>query len=290
MPAASSAPDQPEQPSFVALRLWLADSPWRLSGGWLLLAGWLAAGGVPTGQPWLPLVLALVLAEVVWGALWSQLVPSHAWPLHQARRRPGLPYVQPGSPAARLLGWPDPGPAAAIVRAGLPLVALALLLGLAIGWPALLASGLVVLIVLLAMAAQRAGLAGMTGWLQALVQAALPCALGVSLAGPWPVGPHGAWLAGLALGFTLLARALISGRSQAAGDAQRLLVAAAGAAAVVAVLLLNGQPVAAGLAGLLAAAPLLMLARPTDRTARAAQPWLLALLLVSALALGTGIG
>lgn len=300
--AASSASDQPEQPSFIALHLWLADSPWRLSGGWLLLVGLLAAAGwQAVEQPLLPILLALALAEVLWGALWSQLVPAHAWPLHQARRRPALPYVQPGSPAARLLGWPGPGPAAAIARAGLPLLALTALLAIPAGRPALLASGSVLLVVLLAMAAQRAGLSGLVGWLQALVQVTAPFMLGVALAGPWSAGAAGARLALLGLGYTLLARALISAGTTSGGPGSaetpvgrpwRLLLAAAGTALVAAVLLFSRQPVAAGLVALLAAAPLLTLSAEywAARTQRTAQPWLLALVLVSALAVGTGIG
>lgn len=302
MAAASSASDQPQQPSFIALHLWLADSPWRLSGGWLLLAGLLAAAGpLVLRQPLLPILLALALAEVLWGALWSQLVPAHAWPLHQARRRPALPYVQPGSPAARLLGWPGPGPAAAIARAGLPLLGLMALLAIPAGRPALVASGGVTLIVLLAMAAQRAGLMGLVAWLQALVQATAPFMLGVVLAGSWPAGLAGACLALLGVGYTLLARALIvagpaPNRDNSAGtptgSAARLLLAAAGTALVAAVLLVSRQPLAAGAVALLAVAPLLTLSATHNlaKSQHTAQAWLLALVLVSALALGTGIG
>ncbi len=292
LPAVAAATDQAEHEPFVALRLWLAGSPWRLSGGWLLLAGLIAAAGQQAWRgPWLPVLLALALAEVVWGALWWQLTASHAWPLHQARRRPALPYVQPDSPAGRLLGWPKPGAAAAMARSGLPLAALALLLALPISRLALLLTGLVLLAALLGMAARQAELSGLAGWLQALVQMALPFVLGVSLAGPWPPAPQGAFLVGLGSGYTLLARSLlVSSHQTPTGRMLNLLIAAAGFAAILAVLLAARLPLAAGVVALLAVAPLLLLARMDDSPARAAQPWLLAAVMFSAAAIGFGIG
>lgn len=301
MPAAPSAADPSDQPSFIGLRLWLADSPWRMSGGWLALAGLLAAAGTRLPEhPLLPILLALALTEVLWGALWSQLVPRHAWPLHQAQQRPALPYVQPGSVAARLLGWSEPGPAAAMARAGLPLLAVVALLAGPAGEPALVASGCAVLAVLLGMAAQRAGLADLTCWLQALVQITLPFALGVALAGPWPAAPQGVELAALGLGYTLVGRAFIAGQpvvrheeqSALAANPGPLLLAIGGAGLVTAVLLVNGQPLAAGVVVLLATAPLLTLsgAYGAGKAARAVQPWLLALTLASGIAVGFGLG
>ncbi len=59
-----------------------------------------------------------------------------------------------------------------------------------------------------------------------------------------------------------------------------LLIAAAGLAAILAVLLAARLPLAAGVVGLLAVAPLLLLARMDDSPAqRAAQPWLLAVVM-----------
>lgn len=276
------------------MRLWLAGSPWRLSGGWLAVAGLIAAAGEEIWLgPWLPVLLALTLAEALWGALWWQLVPAQRWPLHRAQRRPALPYIQPASPAGRLLGWPEPGAAAAITRAGVPLIALALLLSVAISPLAVALTGAVALLVLLAMAARQAGLTGLVGWLYALVVAALPFTLGVALASPghWPPASQMAWLLGLGLGCCLLVRALAPSVAQpAAGGLLRLLTAAAGFAALAVVLLASGHLLAAGVVGLLAAAPLLLLARADGRQPAAAQPWMLAATLVSAAALGFGIG
>lgn len=292
-PAAAAAGERDVGP-LVSLRLWLAGSPWRPSGGWLALAGMVAAAGPALGHgPWLPLLLALALAEMLWGALWWQLVPARRWPLHRAQRRPTLPYIQPASPAGRLLGWPEPGVAAAITRAGAPLAALALLLALAISPLAILLTGAVIALVLLAMVARQAGLSALVGWLYALVVAALPFALGVAMGarGQWPPAPLGPWLLGLALGYSLLARALTprAGHSSANGSA-RLLIAAAGFVALLITLLASRHMLAAGVVGLLAVAPLLILAQANGRPPAAAQPWTLAAILVSAAALGFGIG
>jgi hypothetical protein len=178
-----------------------------------------------------------------------------------------------------------------MARSGLPLAALALLLALPIGRLALLLTGLVLLAALLGMAARQAELSGLAGWLQALVQMALPFVLGVSLAGPWPPAPQGAFLVGLGLGYTLLARSLLASSHQTpTGRMGNLLIAAAGFAAILAVLLATGQSLAAGVVGLLAVAPLLLLARSDGSQARVAQPWLLATVIVSSAAIGFGLG
>jgi hypothetical protein len=178
-----------------------------------------------------------------------------------------------------------------MVRAGLPLAALAILLALPIGQAALLLTGLVLLTVLLGMAAGQAGLTGLAGWLQALIQATLPFALGVALAGQWPSPPQGAYLVSLGLGYTLLARSLVlAPRQSPSSRVADLLIATGGFASILVVLLAAWQPLAAGVVGLLAVAPLLLLARMDDQQQRTAQPWLLAAVLFSSAAVGFGIG
>ncbi len=289
LPAAASAA---EHEPFISLRLSVAGAPWRLSGGWLAAAGLLAASGPAALQgPLLTVALGVILAEVLWGALWWQLAPAHAWALNRARGRPALPYVQPGSPAGRLLGWPEPGPAAAMLRSGVPLAAVALLAAWPLGRFAVTLTVVVLLAVLLAMAARLAGLTGLARWLQVLVQVALPFALGVALLGAWAPAPQSHFLLGLGLGYTLLARAILPSAVDTPGRRLwRMLLGAAGFALVVVVLLGARLLLAAGVAGLLAVAPLLLLARPDEHSARAAQPWALAVVMLSAAAVGFGIG
>lgn len=295
------ATEHGETGSYVSLRFWLAGSPWQVTGGWLMLAGLVAAAGLDgLKQPLLPLLLALLLAGPVWGAMWSQLLMLEPWPGSGSAHRPLLPYVNQSSPAGRLLGWGQPGALSAILRGGLPLVGLALLIGLLVGRIALVLSGVVLALAILGNVAQRARLVGLVYWLQALVQSALPFGLGVSLAGPWPSLPPGGWLVGLAAGFTLLARAsaelascrVAAGDDSAALAAHRtlLLIAGAGSAIVVAVLLAAQQPLAGGLLALIAAAPLLMVVRPARSVARSANFWWWLLVMGAAGALGLGIG
>ena len=185
------------------------------------------------------------------------------------------------------------GATAARVAADPALAGLALLLALAISPLAVVLTGAVILLALLGMAARQAGLTSLVGWLYALVFAALPMALGVAvgLAGQWPPAPQSGWLLALALGYTLLARALAPDAQPPSGRGlARLLMAAAGLGLVTVALLGSGLLLAGGVVGLLAAAPLLILARADGPPPAAVQPWALAAILVSAAALGFGIG
>lgn len=292
-----SAPPAPpvsatEQP-FVFLRLWLTGSPWRLSGAWMTLAGILAAQVSPTAGQVAPLaaLLAVALAEILWSGLWWNLVPAQAWPLYRTARRPQLPYVQPGSPASRLLGWPEAGPAASMLRAGVPLALLTAAVAWVTGHWAAPLSALVLGAVLLGMVARQAQLSLLVVGLQAVVQVAAPFALGVSLRGVWPGGPEGSQLAALGLGYTALAIAVFTPPDHSLDRrTTRLLLAGAGYVLILAALLWAKLLLAAGAVGLLAVAPLLVLSRLERGNPRGVQPWMLAAVVVSAVALGLGLG
>lgn len=284
--------------SFVALRVWLAGSPWRLTGGWMVLASILAYSGKDAlEQPALPLVLALTLAELLWMALWMQLVPPRPWPGRLARRRPVLPYIAPGSPAARLLGWQQPGALAAIVRGGVPLVLLSLLIAYLLSPAALVLTSCAVVLVVLGTIARRAGLVGFTHWLHALLIVGPPMALGISLTGVWPTPPESYWLGGLALGAFFLARVAVEvphlplqSAVTGGGGLRPILLVGAGVLAMATVMLFAQQPLALGAIVLLAAAPLLTLARPAQSGHGAFQAWCLLLVMAAAAAIGLGLG
>ena len=88
------------------------------------------------------------------------------------------------APAARLLGWKKPGNVSGDrLRGGLPLVLLSLLLAYLLSPTALLLTVGAVALVILSVIARQAGLIGLMHWLHALLIAALPIALGVSLTG-----------------------------------------------------------------------------------------------------------
>ena len=287
-------PESAEQGPFLALRMWLAGSPWRLTGGWLVLAGLVASAGLRVReQPLLDLVLALVLVEALWGGLWLQIVLPAQLPGALVGRRPRLPYANPTGPAGRLLGWRQGDDLPGLVRGVVPLLAAALLVAWLVGTVALALTAVAVVLATLAGLSRRAGLPTWVQWLHALVLATLPFVLGISLAGPWPVGPVGWRLIALATSYTLLAGVSLAVTNQGAAAATGLpllLQAGLGAGIVIGVLLLSGQVVAAGLEALLVTAPLLILARPAMARPRTLNGWWLLLVLTSSLAIGLGIG
>ena len=94
----------------LGLRVWLARQPFRLAPAWAVLAGALASGGLRwQREDGLQLLLAIVLADGLWGQLWTLLagrggaVPEDQTP--SAVFAPPLPYAAPESPAARLWRW-----------------------------------------------------------------------------------------------------------------------------------------------------------------------------------------
>ena len=285
------------------MRMWLAGSPWRLTGAWLVLAGLVAAAGLRVRQqPLLTIALALLLADPVWGALWQQIAeradrtPSSGRPWH-----PRLPYADPAGPAGRMFGWRQPGLLPAIVSDVLPIVLLAALVALLLGRQAVVLTASAIALAGLGWLTCRAGLAVWTQGLNALVHAGLPFLLGVSLVTPWPALPLAYWLLGLAAGYALLAwSGLLVLAGAACGAAHlppspprrsiALGLAVVGSCLVVGVLLWAGRPLAAGAAGVLAAAPLFLIARSEPMSGRAIQFWWWLLALGAAAALGLEAG
>jgi hypothetical protein len=185
-------------------RFWLERTPWRVAGGWSLLAG-LLAGGVgqqPLIWDWVLIALLFVLVDLLWGSIWGALTVPASLPrvTTLARRsRVWLPYLQPGSPASRLLGMDGPGLLPVIARIALPSMVLALLISSLFGSLVLGLTGAVLLI-------------SLAGWIHRQVAfiplSALHSLVAVLL--PWVVGLHytgalngdAAWLLALALLWT----------------------------------------------------------------------------------------
>lgn len=257
------------------MRVWLADSPWRLTGAWLALAGLVASAGLRVlEQPVLTVLLAVLLADPIWGALWVQTTGFA--PLDR-EQRPNLPYGTPGSPAARVAGWYRHLPVLVLAAVGAWLLSPAALILTAVVW----------LLALVGAAARQANFSGWVGWLQALVQVTLPFALGVTLAGPWPGGTAGLLLAGLAFGLTLLGRACHPASAEDSPGSV-LFLAGLGSMLIAAVMLVAGQFLLVGIVVLLAAGPLLILSRST-RNGRAVQFWWWLLALAASVGLGLGL-
>ena len=135
VPATSSS-------ALLDARLWLELSPWRISAAWSLAAAALAAGIGDVSRNVSPqlLVLLFLLVDPLWGSIWGGLTTSESLPrIRQTilHRRPWLPYLGHGSPAARLFGLHGPSAFSILARAWLPSVLAAFVVALAVGTPAL---------------------------------------------------------------------------------------------------------------------------------------------------------
>lgn len=124
----------------INVQVWADQSFWRPAALWAGMAGVLAAGGALERTDWRVLALALLLVDVLWGAVWRlaggrnlllPLAPRAAQP------QVWLPYLQPASPAARIFAgshhdlWP------LVFRVGAPTMLLALLAAGVLGIEAL---------------------------------------------------------------------------------------------------------------------------------------------------------
>lgn len=286
----SNAPPKSQEPtstapadSLVAMRVWLAGSPWRLTSAWMVLAGAMVVAGFrPFQQSLLVLLLGLLLADPLWQALWAQIAERSVCPSQSGQSRPlRLPYVTSQGPAGH------PQLQAAVLRDMVPLLAISLLVAwLLAPWAIVLTLG-VGFLASLGWLCRRAEQVALARWLQVLVQLSLPFALGANLAGGWPTSPLDVWLLALVAGYTLLGRATLA---LPGDDRPPLLFAGLGTLFLVGVLLVSQLPLAAGVVGLLLAAPLFQLSQPDRRALGAIQVWWWAAGLVSALALGLGIG
>jgi hypothetical protein len=269
---------------------------WGVMGAWSVLCGALASKGLRAERDdLLVLALVLLLADVAWGTLWDLGAGTDwfgtlatAWPPKQSGGLRGLPYTQRRAPAGRLLQglnrllgwwresfWPQAGGALlGLLAATLMAVVLSLLL------PAALRplNGLLLALVGLGVAARRRG--------RDLPAGEALAAVGLGwLAGHLAFAPPEGASALLAL---FLAAAAWGGLRLARGLRAALLLLDGGQLLVIALLVALKQPLPAGLLGLLllgqvALQPSLGSASPAE-VARRTWPWLMAAMLVAALA------
>jgi len=149
----SVAPDSAAAASGVVnVQVWMDQAFWRPAGFWAFVAGLLAAGVLrrPGDLNWQALALLALLVDPLWGSIWRLAGGRRALltlPPLSSDRNLALPYLQAGSPAARLLAgdhtdvWPS------ALRVGVPAVILALLVAALLGTYAV---GLTLLVVVLA--------------------------------------------------------------------------------------------------------------------------------------------
>jgi hypothetical protein len=281
----------------IGLQGRLARPFWGLMGIWAVLCGALASPHVSwDGRALLILGLALLLADLGWGSLWDQVVGTD-WHRILAKRgssassawAPVLPYTRPDSPGGRLFRsfnrvacwwrevlWPSTGPAILGSLAAIALVAVVSLLLPDRVRP--LNAGLVVLLGL-GMLQRWMGQAPLVGQAFGLV--------GLS------------WLAGHAafseLGWSSVILALCFsaacwGVMRVSEDRPGVLWLLNGGQIVgIALLVALEQPLAAGAMGLLGLAqvalqPSLRSGAEAARVMQRTWPWLMAAMLVAALA------
>lgn len=179
----------------INAQFWFSQFPLRPTAGWAVIAALLALGAPTLSLPFRlqELALILLLVDPIWGSIWRlaagrlELLPLRE---QDVARTVWLPYLEPGSPAARLLGWDDTGVMHLIMRVALPSALVALAVALTLGAAAFS----------LTLALLGLGLAGWImrhsfGYVPAVMHSAatvaLPWALGLSQAGLTPA--HEAW-------------------------------------------------------------------------------------------------
>lgn len=279
-------------------RIWFELSPWRISAGWSLLAAALAARGGDVIISLQVLVLLFLLVDPLWGSMWGGLSTPNALPqIRQTilRYQLWLPYLTPGSPAARLFGLQGPGVLSILFRSVTPSVLVAFVVAFVIGMPAVWATLVVVCLSVGSWLHRQVPLVPVPV-LHSLVAVAVPWILALMIFGidPWN-GPH--WL--LALLWTV--HVWGSNRHLELSDERMGLVGMALAQCGMILLLLAGRvPLALAILGVLWLASWLaiyqghhQLAEPSQAKTRReqqhslaiAQPWWTAALLVSAAAL-----
>lgn len=266
----------------INAQVWADQSVWRPVALWAGVAGALSAGVAVERIDWRALALALLLVDVLWGAVWRLAGGRDALlPLapRAAQQQVWLPYLQPESPAARVFAgshhelWP------LAFRVGAPTALLALLVAAVVGIEALGLTVVVVALTVLGWTARHT-LHGIPVMLASLISIGLPWTLllwlysdqnitwGVALAGLWTLHRWG------------------EVRIRQDGlDAIAMLLLAAGELGICALLIVGQAPL------WLAAIVLLLL--PTwlaivqgRAIGRQMQPLWLAAMLLSALALG----
>lgn len=279
-------------PTLIDLRLGLRRSLLRPAPGWAFLAGLLLS---PYGLPEDPaqalagVLLAFILVDPVWGALWHHLlIAARRLVATTTAMAPPLPYAQERAPLARLWAWwrhEHTFGGRGTWLALLPTLAFSLVLGR----PALVASAVALLAGLLAAALMPVS-PGSVRVLAALVAIVMPWYVGLMGLAPasaslWPVVEAGTtplaasvltW--GLPLVVAWLAWLDDDPSVTAASPVGRLGLIA-GHGLLVGCLVLAGKPFVAGLLALVLLWPTLTLRRPGANPA----PWHLFALIVIAI-------
>jgi hypothetical protein len=182
------------------VQVWLGAFPWRPTSAWAVLAAMLSTGLLarPFELNWQTLALVLVLVDLLWGGIWRLAAGRQALlPLHEQviQQQVWLPYLQPRSPAYKLLGWDNTGVLPLLFRVVLPSVVLALALASVLGVTAVWMTGLLMLVSVLGWTIRRS-LEAQPVLLQSIATIGLPWLLASQLlptvqGAGWPLSQTG---------------------------------------------------------------------------------------------------
>ncbi len=195
-PPANSAEMSYAGNTTLNIQIWLGAFPWRPTSAWAVLAAMLSTGLLarPSDLNWQILALLLVLVDLLWGGIWRLAAGRQALlPLHTqvTPQQVWLPYLQPRSPAHKLLGWDNTGVLPLLFRVVLPSVVLALAVAGVLGVTAVWMTGLLVLVSVLGWTSRRS-LEAQPILLQSIATIGLPWLLAAQLLpgtgeGGWPL-------------------------------------------------------------------------------------------------------
>lgn len=272
----------------VNAQFWSGNSFWRPAAFWAGVAGALSAGVTQNALDWRALTLALLLVDVLWGSIWRlaggrrQLLPLNSSILPRAQI--WLPYLQPGSPAARIVSGNHSDVWTLAFHVGFPTLLLATLAAAALGVEALLLTIAVTLLAIFGWIARHT-LQSIPIFLAALITIGLPWLLLMRQITPDGVGewPSLSLAACWVLHYWGETRILAAPR-----DTIAMALLATAEIGVCALLIFVQAPLWLAMIILLFLPTWLMMAQGVSVGRRLQPLWLLALLL-SALALGQTI-
>ncbi|MCS6825813.1 MAG: hypothetical protein NZ553_04280 [Caldilinea sp.] len=270
-------------------QFWSENSFWRPAAFWAGVAGALSVGITQNTIDWRTLALALILVDVLWGSVWrlaggrQQLLPLNSGVLPRAPI--WLPYLQPGSPAARMFSGDHSDVWSLAFHVALPTVLLATLAAAVLGIEALLLTATVAFLAILGWIARHT-LQGIPLLLTALIAIGLPWLLVMQQVTPQESGsgwPPLILAACWVMHYWGEMRILVDSR-----DVVAMMLLATAEIGICAFLILMQAPLWLAMIILLFLPTWLMVAQGASVGRRMQPLWLFALLL-SALALGQTI-
>lgn len=162
-------------------QFWIEQFPWRPTAAWAALAALLSVGfsWQSLWGEWRTILLVLVLVDPLWGSIWRLAAGREELLPLQTKVTPHLvwlPYLKPGSPAARLFDWNYVRAVPLLFRVGLPSLCLATVVAAVLDPVAIWLTGAVFLASVLAWIVRRT-LNSSAHFLHSLVTVALPALL-----------------------------------------------------------------------------------------------------------------